>query len=107
MNQDQAAAAFRAHTDAQPDVTVTLDLIPDTVMMEQVGQVEDALRLAYTALKAADYYTVVDDPDYRGVYETCPSCPARKGAAHADDCTLAAALAAIRALLPEVDGEEG
>jgi hypothetical protein len=29
MNQEQAAAAFRAHHDAQPDVTVTLDLIPD------------------------------------------------------------------------------
>jgi hypothetical protein len=26
---------------------------------------------------------------------------------HADDCDLAAALAAIRALLPDVGGEEG
>src|SRR4051812_19592745 len=98
MNQEQAAAAFRAHHDAQPDVTVTLDLIPDTVMMEEVGQVEVALRLAYTALKEAEWSVI----DTGGVY--CPVCQRDRDLTvdtHADDCTLAAALAAIRALLPD------
>jgi hypothetical protein len=102
MNQEQAAAAFRAHHDAQPDVTVTLDLIPDTVMMEEVGQVEAALRLAYTALDGAEWAGMD-----RMEHECCPDCWNYPDAGHTDDCDLAAALAAIRALLPDVGGEEG
>lgn len=109
MNREQAAAALRALTDAIPDVTVTLDLIPDTVMMEEVGQVEAALRLAYTALKDAAWGSTDQMGDCH-----CVSCHAwlrvnqeQNPDQHDDDCTLMAALAAIRALLPDVGGKDG
>lgn len=62
----------------------------------------DALRLAHAALKRAEWsnYDRYDTP-------CCPDCYAMQDNGHDGDCGHAAALAAIRALLPDVGEEEG
>lgn len=61
-----------------------------------------ALRLAHTALNQAEWGGGETDEGM------CPACGAYQWAhgAHHQGCRLAAALAAIRALLPEVDAQE-
>lgn len=65
---------------------------------------EAALRLAYRALRIAEwsYDDIVGGPGY------CPDCRNNfdyDQREHRPDCELAAALSAIRELLPDVAGE--
>lgn len=64
-------------------------------------QVEAALRLAYAALKQAEWGGFAGDQESH-----CPVCISYRGAdraRHAAHCDLPRALAAIRALLPDVE----
>lgn len=73
---------------------------------DRLRAILDALRLAYTALKASEYM------GWDSGWRCCPVCGAdhdpriHKDKPHEDDCELAAALAAIRALLPDIEAAD-
>jgi hypothetical protein len=111
MNQEQAAAGAMSGKRPTPSSgNVFADLgLPHAEQLlgsaDKLCAMLDALRLAYTALKEAEWSAMGSgsQPDMA----SCPDCRNWPEQGHAADCDLAAALAAIRALLPDVGGEEG